>query len=280
MVRNWYSNLATVKKDISEERIGKTMSIRDVLEQLRKGEISEDRAEQLLKLDFLERIGEHTCFDHAREARRGIPEIVFGETKTPPMVAEIVKRVIEDREVILVSRASMAHVEAVEKVIDPRLVQYNESSRMIVVDKRKDRELTGRVGIMTAGSSDIAVAEEAKAVAEAMGCKVFTEYDVGVAALHRMLDPLSRMLEQGVDVLVVCAGMEGALPTVICGLTDVPVIGVPTSVGYGFGGKGEAALMGMLQTCSPGLVVVNIDNGIAAGATAALISMRARRGKN
>ncbi len=254
------------------------MSIRDVLEQLKRGEIDEERAEQLLKLDFLERIGEHTCFDHAREARRGIPEIVFGETKTPSMVADIVMRVIEDRDVILVSRASQAHVDAVRTVIDPKMVHYNEQSRMIVVDKRKDPVHKGKVGIMTAGSSDIAVAEEAKAVAEAMGCEVFTEYDIGVAALHRMLDPLTRMLEHGVDVLVVCAGMEGALPTVICGLTDVPVIGVPTSVGYGFGGKGEAALMGMLQTCSPGLVVVNIDNGIAAGATAALISLRARKG--
>ena len=191
------------------------MSIRDVLEQLKRGEISEERAEQLLKLDFLERIGEHTCFDHAREARRGIPEIVFGETKTPAMVADIVKRVIEDRDVILVSRASQAHVDAVRKVIDPALVRYNESSHMVVVDKRRDPVMKGRVGIMTAGSSDIAVAEEAKAVAEAMGCQVFTEYDIGVAALHRMLDPLSRMLEQGVDVLIVCAGMEGALPTVI-----------------------------------------------------------------
>ncbi len=252
------------------------MSIRDILEQLKRGEIDEARAEQLLKLDFLERIGEHTCFDHAREARRGIPEIVFGETKTPAMVADIVERVMEDRDVILVSRASKSHVDAVRKVIDPRMVRYIEPSRMIVVDKRKNPIMKGKVGIMTAGSSDIAVAEEAKAVAEAMGCKVFTEYDIGVAALHRMLDPLSRMLEQGVDVLVVCAGMEGALPTVISGLTDVPVIGVPTSVGYGFGGKGEAALMGMLQTCSPGLVVVNIDNGIAAGATAALISLRVR----
>ena len=177
------------------------MSIRDVLEQLKRGEISEERAEQLLKLDFLERIGEHTCFDHAREARRGIPEIVFGETKTPAMVADIVKRVIEDRDVILVSRASQAHVDAVRKVIDPALVRYNESSHMVVVDKRRDPVQKGRVGIMTAGSSDIAVAEEAKAVAEAMGCQVFTEYDIGVAALHRMLDPLSRMLEQGVDVL-------------------------------------------------------------------------------
>ena len=249
------------------------MNIRDVLEQLKRGEIDEARAEQLLKLDFLERIGEHTCFDHAREARRGIPEIVFGETKTPAMVADIVKRVMADRDVILVSRASQAHVDAVKKVVDPGLVRYIESSRMVVVDKRKDPVMKGKVGIMTAGSSDIAVAEEAKAVAEAMGCQVFTEYDVGVAALHRMLDPLSRMLSQGVDVLIVCAGMEGALPTGICGLT-----GVPTSVGYGFGGKGEAALMGMLQTCSPGLVVVNIDNGIAAGATASLISLRARRG--
>jgi NCAIR mutase (PurE)-related protein len=265
---------------ISEESIGKNMSIRDVLEQLKRGEISEERAEQLLKLDFLERIGEHTCFDHAREARRGIPEIVFGETKAPAMVAEIVKRVIEDRDVILVSRASKAHLEAVKQVVDQKLVRYIEPCRMIVVDKRKEPAMKGKVGIMTAGSSDIAVAEEAKAVAEAMGCQVFTEYDIGVAALHRMLDPLTRMLEQGVDVLVVCAGMEGALPTVVCGLTDVPVIGVPTSVGYGFGGKGEAALMGMLQTCSPGLVVVNIDNGIAAGATAALISLRARRSKD
>ena len=271
---------SAVKKDISVERIGKNMNIRDILEQLKRGEIDEARAEQLLKLDFLERIGEHTCFDHAREARRGIPEIVFGETKSPAMVADIVKRVMADRDVILVSRASQAHVDAVRKVVDPGLVRYIETSRMVVIDKRKDPVIKGKVGIMTAGSSDIAVAEEAKAVAEAMGCQVFTEYDVGVAALHRMLDPLSRMLEQGVDVLVVCAGMEGALPTVICGLTDVPVIGVPTSVGYGFGGKGEAALMGMLQTCSPGLVVVNIDNGIAAGATAALISLRARRSKD
>ena len=223
MVLNWYSNLTPVKKQISREGIGKNMSIRDVLEQLKRGKIDEERAEQLLKLDFLERIGEHTCFDHAREARRGIPEIVFGETKTPEMVGDIVRRVIVDRDVVLVSRASQAHLNAVRNAFDPELVRYIDQSRMIVVDKRKDPVMRGKVGILTAGSSDIAVAEEAKTVAECMGCEVFTEYDVGVAALHRMLDPLSRMLEHGVDVLVVCAGMEGALPTVICGLTDVPV---------------------------------------------------------
>jgi len=253
------------------------MNARDVLERFKRGEIGLDRAEQLLKLDFLEVIGDHTIFDHAREARRGIPEIIFGETKSPQVVADIVSRVLSDRDVILVSRASKEHLEAVKAVVDGHHVRYEERARMIVVDKQKDRKKQGMVGILTAGSSDIGVAEEAKAVAEAMGCQVVTSYDVGVAALHRFMGPLMKMIDAGVDVLVVVAGMEGALPTVVSGLTDVPVIGVPTSVGYGYGGKGEAALMGMLQTCSPGLVVVNIDNGVAAGATAALISLRCRR---
>lgn len=247
------------------------------MESYRQGKIDLQRAEQLLRMDFLERVGDHTLFDHAREARRGIPEVVWGENKSPAMVAEIVATVLKDRDVVLVSRASPEHLAAVKGVVDGGPVRYIERSRLIVVDKRSDRPMVGKVGILTAGSSDIAVAEEAKAMAEVMGCEVLTEYDIGVAALHRFLDPLARMLDHGVDALVVVAGMEGALPTVVSGLADVPIIGVPTSVGYGFGGKGEAALMGMLQTCSPGLVVVNIDNGIAAGATAALISLRCRR---
>jgi NCAIR mutase (PurE)-related protein len=253
------------------------MNVRDVLEGYREGRIDLKRAEQLLRMDFLERVGEHTLFDHAREARRGIPEVIWGENKSPIMVAEIVQAILKDRDAVLVSRASAEHLKALKDVVDPSHLRFIESSRMIVVDKRPDRPRKGRIGILTAGSSDIAVAEEAKAMAEVMGCEVLTEYDIGVAALHRFLEPLAKMLDQGVDALVVVAGMEGALPTVVSGLADVPIIGVPTSVGYGYGGKGEAALMGMLQTCSPGLVVVNIDNGIAAGATAALISLRCRR---
>jgi len=253
------------------------MNIRDVLERYKKGEIELQKAEQLLKLDFLEKIGEHTVFDHAREGRRGIPEVVFGETKSPKVVADTVARVMSDREILIISRASPEHFQAVKKAVDPTMVRYNEPARMILVEKHGPRHRSGKVGVIAAGSSDIGVAEEAKAVAEAMGCEVLTAYDVGVAALHRILEPLKTMIEAGVDCLVVVAGMEGALPTVVSGLTDVPVIGVPTSVGYGYGGKGEAALMGMLQTCSPGLVVVNIDNGIAAGATAALISRRCKR---
>jgi len=134
------------------------------------------------------------------------------------------------------------------------------------------------VGLLTAGTADIPVAEEAALVIEHMGCRVERAYDVGVAGLHRLTEPLARLVEAEVDVLVVVAGMEGALPSVVAGLVDVPVIGVPTSTGYGLGGDGTAALYAMLQSCSPGLVVVNIDNGVGAGAAAALIARRRRPG--
>jgi NCAIR mutase (PurE)-related protein len=133
----------------------------------------------------------------------------------------------------------------------------------------------GRVGLVTAGTSDVPVAEEAVAVAREMGCLVSTAYDVGVAGLHRLFGPLRAMLEDGLDAVVVAAGMDGALPSVVAGLVDAPVIGLPVSVGYGLGGRGEAALLSMLQTCAPGLVVVNVDNGVGAGATAGLIARRA-----
>ncbi|MBC7261723.1 MAG: nickel pincer cofactor biosynthesis protein LarB, partial [Chloroflexi bacterium] len=140
----------------------------------------------------------------------------------------------------------------------------------------------GRVGILTAGTSDIPRAEEAALICREMGCTVFTAYDVGVAGLHRLFEPLQSMVEkEKVDVLIVAAGMDGALPSVVAGLVPVPVIGLPTSAGYGLGGSGRAALLSMLQTCSPGLVVVNIDNGIGAGAAAGMIANRvaaARKG--
>ncbi|MGD1060059.1 MAG: nickel pincer cofactor biosynthesis protein LarB [Methanomassiliicoccales archaeon] len=250
------------------------MDIREVLEQYSKGEIDAAKAERLLRLDFIERIGDHTVFDHAREARKGIPEIVFGETKTPTQVAQIVQKVLEDREAVLVSRASGAHHAAVLKAVGRKGVRYHRLPRMIVVDRRSIRPETGKIGLLAAGTSDRAVADEAQIVAETMGCKVIAAHDVGIAAFHRFLGPLEKMLEEDVDVIIVVAGMEGALPTIVSSFSSVPVIGVPSSIGYGLGGKGEAALLGMLQSCSPGLVVVNIDNGIGAGATAALISRR------
>jgi NCAIR mutase (PurE)-related protein len=133
----------------------------------------------------------------------------------------------------------------------------------------------GHVGVLTAGTSDIPVAEEAVALCREMGCATHCAYDVGVAGLHRLFAPLRTMLAVPVDALIVAAGMDGALPSVVAGLVDVPVIGLPTSVGYGLGGGGVGALTSMLQTCAPGLAVVNIDNGIGAGAIAGLIAARA-----
>ena len=136
----------------------------------------------------------------------------------------------------------------------------------------------GRVGLISAGTSDIPIAEEAMLMAREMGCEVYSVYDVGVAGLHRLFKPLEHLVtEVDVDVIIVAAGMDGALPSVVSGLVPVPVIGLPISVGYGLGGQGIAALYGMLQTCSPGLAVVNIDNGIGAGAIAGMIANRAAR---
>jgi NCAIR mutase (PurE)-related protein len=142
------------------------------------------------------------------------------------------------------------------------------------------RSTGGQVAVISAGTSDIPVAEEAALIASEMGCQVTCIYDVGVAGLHRLFGPLGELLSRGVDAIIVVAGMDGALPSVVAGLVPVPVIGLPTSIGYGMGGKGVAALLSMLQTCAPGLSVVNIDNGVGAGITAALIANRVAQARN
>ncbi|MCX6651845.1 MAG: nickel pincer cofactor biosynthesis protein LarB, partial [Methanomassiliicoccales archaeon] len=223
------------------------MNIRDVLDMYKKGEIDSAKAERLLRLDFIEKVGEHTVFDHSREARKGIPEIIFGETKTPQQVAEIVEKVLEDKEAVLVSRASEQHFRTVVKRIGKKGVRYHKLSKMITVDRRVRRSKVGRIGILAAGTSDVAVADEARIVAETMGCEVLTSYDIGVAAFHRFLTPLEDMLKADVDVLIVVAGMEGALPSVIGGLVNKPIIAVPTSIGYGANFGGLSALLAMLN---------------------------------
>jgi NCAIR mutase (PurE)-related protein len=151
----------------------------------------------------------------------------------------------------------------------------------LVIKKKEYRQSLsgGRVGIITAGTADLPVAEEAEMIAQEMGCQTFLETDAGVAGIHRLAEPLGRMIESDVDCLIVVAGREGALPTVVAGLVDLPLIAVPASSGYGYGGQGQAALMAMLQACSLGLAVVNIDSGIAAGVVAALIANRAARAR-
>ncbi len=155
-------------------------------------------------------------------------------------------------------------------------VSFNTEGHILVI-KKEGQEYSknnGRVGILTAGTSDIPVAEEAKTIVQEMGCEVTSFYDVGVAGIHRLIAPLKRFIEVDVDVIIVVAGREGALPSVVSGLVDVPIIAVPTSIGYGMGRNGVSSLMAMLQACSLGIAVVNIDGGVAAGAVASLIANR------
>jgi pyridinium-3,5-biscarboxylic acid mononucleotide synthase len=249
------------------------LDAREVLEKLASGELDIDAAERLLRLDYVEKIGNHTVFDMSRECRSGIPEVVYAEGKTPAKAGEIVERVIAKKGMLVLSRASSEYYDEVVGRIGPEGVTYKPEARMIIIDRRGCvQEHIGKIGVLTAGTSDIPIAEEAATIAEVMGCSIIRGYDVGVAGIHRLLEPLKEMIKEDVACVVVVAGMEGALPSVVAGIVPVPVIGVPTSIGYGLGAGGIGALTTMLQSCAPGLVVVNIDNGFNAGATAALIA--------
>lgn len=250
------------------------------MERLARGEISVEEAEKLIRVSAIDEVERYAKLDVNREARKGIPEIVFAEGKTLQDLSEIVVRLLESNGRVMVSRVSIEQLNFLQRRLSKRAkLEVRSNGRMVVV-KRKGYHTSmygGVVGILTAGTSDIPVAEEVEVVASEMGCRVISSYDVGVAGVHRVFKALKKMLEENVDVIVVVAGMEGALPSVVAGLVDLPVIGVPTSFGYGLGEKGLAALMTMLQSCSLGISVVNIDGGVAAGTVAALIAKRTSR---
>ncbi|HET8844201.1 MAG TPA: nickel pincer cofactor biosynthesis protein LarB, partial [Ktedonobacteraceae bacterium] len=212
--------------------------------------------------------------DPRREWRKGVPEVIFGETKTTSQVLAMAHSLLEGSGRAIISRVQPEALAALRQEFAGYTLRIRNRALVIYQPGYVAPSTGGRVGILSAGTSDIPVAEEAALVAEEMGCQVTCIYDVGVAGLHRLLEPLRDLLSRGVDALIVAAGMDGALPSVVAGLVPVPVIGLPTSVGYGIGGNGLAALLSMLQTCAPGLSVVNIDNGIGAGSTAALIANR------
>jgi pyridinium-3,5-biscarboxylic acid mononucleotide synthase len=219
--------------------------------------------------------------DVDRVARKGIPEIVLAESKSDAQLVAIARAFVARAGYVIISRARPGQIARLREALPECVVDAREVARAAAIHAPGyQRPITGgHVGVLTAGAGDAPVAEEARLVAEEMGCRVTTVYDVGVAGIHRLFGPLSALFEDGVDALVVCAGMDGALPSVVAGLSPVPVIGCPTSIGYGAGGKGRAALLAMLQTCAPGLTVVNIDNGVGAGATAALIANLAARAR-
>lgn len=239
-----------------------------LLEQVRSGEVSvKDALDRLRNLPF-EDIG-FARVDHHRALRRGIPETVFCQGKTPPQVAAIVERLAARAEPILATRASQAVFETVRAVVPA--ATFRPLSRVIIVGEMPPVAPDAPyVLVVTAGTSDLPVAEEAALTARACGSRVERLNDVGVAGLHRLLG--ARPLLQAANVVVVVAGMEGALPSVVGGLVACPVIAVPTSVGYGASFGGLAALLGMLNSCAPGVTVVNIDNGYGAGYSAHLIN--------
>jgi NCAIR mutase (PurE)-related protein len=242
-------------------------SIRKLFEQVRAGKISPDEAVQRLRHLPFEDLG-FAKVDHHRALRVGTPEVIFGQGKTPTQLAQIFSRLAKHDGNLLATRASKEQFAAVKKKV--RGAKYHELARALVLQRDKKKYGKGIIAVVSAGTSDIPVAEEAVVTAEIMGNEVEHLYDVGVAGIHRLL--ANRGTLTRARVVIVCAGMEGALPSVVGGLVGVPVIAVPTSVGYGASFKGVAALLGMMNSCASNVSVVNIDNGFGAGYVAALIN--------
>jgi NCAIR mutase (PurE)-related protein len=252
-------------------------TLKEILEKVAKKEISLAEAEKLVRVLAIAEVGNMARIDANRECRKGIPEIVLAEGKATSDLVEISLKMLSENGRVIISRCDAKKMRALKSAApEDAVVKIYDKAKMMVV-KKKDfatKSTGGKIGLLTAGTSDIPVAEEARVIAEEMGCEVFAAYDLGVAGIHRLMQPLKDFIMKDVDVIVAVAGREGALSSVVAGMVDVPVIAVPTSNSYGFGEKGLSTLMAMLQSCSLGLAVVNIDGGVAAGAMATLIANR------
>lgn len=259
--------------DESERQAVERDSLKRLLAAVRAGRVSVEEALGRLRHDHLESLG-YATLDLHRAIRRGAPEAVYGPGKTPEQIAEIAERLHRAGQTVLITRVG-PEIHAAVAASHPA-AEYHAAARAVVLRPAGARRRPGRPGIvvLSAGTADLPVAEEAALTAELLGHEVVRVHDVGVAGMHRLLRHRDALLSA--RVLVVVAGMEGALPSVVAGLTDCPVIGVPTSTGYGTGTGGRAALFAMLNSCAGGLTVVNVDNGFGAGYAAALINAPAR----
>jgi pyridinium-3,5-biscarboxylic acid mononucleotide synthase len=246
-------------------------TLRSLLQQVQTGHISPDDALHQLRWQPIEPVNGFAQVDHHRALRQGMPEFVYAAGKSPDQVAEILATIAERTGAALASRATEAHHEAVKSRL-PQAV-YHPVARLITIHHMPASD-DGRILVVAAGTSDLPVAEEAVEVLRFLGDATQTLYDVGVAGIHRLLAHTQTL--SAADVVIVVAGMEGALPTVVGGLVDAPVVAVPTSVGYGASLGGFAALLGMLNSCATGLTVVNIDNGLGAAAAAHRLLTRLR----
>lgn len=255
-----------------------SVNIETVLKKLLRGEITLEVAERKLVALNVRRIRELARLDVGRAHRTGVPEVILAEGKSPEIVAKAAGAMARSGGYALVTRVQDIHLRAIKAKLRKNFkLEHNPQARTVIV-RRKGHVFPrcGKIGVLAAGTVDVPVAEEAAVAAEVMGCEVLKAYDVGVAGIHRLFEPLEKVVKAGVSAIVVTAGMEGTLPSLVASLVDVPVIGVPTATGYGVGGKGLAALLTMLQSCSPGLTVVNISNGFGGGVAAALIARRSK----
>ncbi|HSR52042.1 MAG TPA: nickel pincer cofactor biosynthesis protein LarB [Acidobacteriota bacterium] len=242
--------------------------LKRALRDFKQGEISEERLMELLRDLPYEDLG-YAKIDHHRSLRHGFPEVVFGQGKTDEQIISIARRALERHPNLLITRTSS---EVAQALASDFPCEFHQLSRAVTVIRDLPGNGRGQIGVFSAGTADIPVAEEAAVTARIMGNQVECCYDVGVAGLHRILS--QRETLRRCSVVIVVAGMEGALPSVVGGLVDIPVIAVPTSVGYGASFGGLAALLGMLNSCASNVTAVNIDNGFGAGYSAALINRR------
>lgn len=243
--------------------------IESILESHAAGALSTEAATARLKNLSYENIG-YARVDHARAERQGFPEVIFGEGKTRAQIVGIFERLVERAPNVLVTRTDADAFGELRNICAD--AEWHEAARLVRVRRDLTELGTGEIAVVTAGTSDIPVAEEAALTAETMGNRVKRIWDAGVAGIHRILS--EREMLQSARVVVVAAGMEGALPSVVGGLVKVPVVAVPTSIGYGASFHGLAALLGMLNSCASNVTVVNIDNGFGAGFVASLINRR------
>lgn len=243
--------------------------LEELLRAFKDGELSTDEAARRIKNLHFEDIG-YAKVDHSRTSRQGFPEVVFGAGKTRAQVVGIVERLAQRSPNVIVTHTDSGTFGEVRNVVIE--AEWHESARLIRIQRDRTDLGVGKISVVTAGTSDIPVAEEAALTAEAMGNHVDRVWDVGVAGIHRVL--AERTLLQRSRVVIVAAGMEGALPSVVGGLVSVPVVAIPTSIGYGASFGGLAALLGMLNSCASNVTVVNIDNGFGAGFVASLINRK------
>jgi NCAIR mutase (PurE)-related protein len=256
------------------------LDLTEILESLDLGKISITKAKKMLSLYAVEKIEDFAKIDTSRKLRRGIPEVIFAEKKELDDLKKIILATTIKSDSVLVSRINKDDYKKILSFSKKnKLKIHTGKNTTTLLFSKKLHSTGGKVGILTAGTSDVGIAEEARLVCEAMGCKCICSYDIGIAGIHRVFPVIKKLISEEVDAIIVVAGMEGALASVVSSLVDIPVVGVPSSVGYGYGEKGIAALASMLQSCTLGLTVVNIDNGIGAGAFAANVANRSIRKK-